>query len=193
MPMQIKRRLGTAGPPPTLAEGQLAFNDPGTAAYDGLTIANDVNLYVGSEDSVPDPVVRTLVSNARQVELAGAQTITGAKTIAIANLKITGAASANQILAATNTTGDIHWTTAPSGGLLTVATDGVTISGDGASAATELEVISIPPHDFTMTTRAQQPDGSVTNINITPVSQWDATTDWTLTNFAITRLDDGTY
>lgn len=193
MPMQIKRRLGSTGAPTTLANGQLAFCDPGTPAFDGLPIASDVNLYVGSEDSVPDPVIRTLVSNARQVELTGAQTITGAKTIAVSNLHITGATAANMILTATNTLGDIHWTAAPSGGLLTVATHANgTLTGDG-TAGDPLSVVKLPAaRDFTVQTAAAAGDGSITTISITPAS-FDGTANATMTGFAITRLDDGTY
>lgn len=195
MPMQIKRRLGAAGAPivTSLVEGQLAYNDPGTTTYDGLPIAHDDALYIRSEDSVPDPIVRTLVSATRQVELAGSQTITGTKTIATSALKLTGATATNQILTVSNiTNGDLAWTTAPSGGLMSVATDGVTIGGDGVAAATQLEVLSVPEHDITIQTRAAQPDGSITNINITAAA-YDATGDAIMTNFAITRLDDGTY
>lgn len=193
MPMQIKRRLGSPGSPTTLADGQLAFSDPGTPAYDGLPIASDTELYVGSEDSVPDPVVRTLVSRNRQVELAGTQTITGAKTIAIANLKITGATAANMIVTATNTTGDIHWTAAPSGGLLTVAVNANgTLAGDG-TAGDPLGVIKLPtPRDFTVQAAAAAGDGSRTVIAITPAS-FDGTANATMTGFAIQTLDDGTY
>lgn len=189
MPMQIKGRLhGAQAAPVTLAERQLAYNDPGTV---DTPIANDDALYIGSEDSSNAPIVRTLVSNTRQVELAGTQTITGTKTIAVSNLHITGGSANNQILALTNFgTGALSWISAPAGGLLTVATDGVTISGDGD--ANPLEVISVPEHDISISTRAAQGDGSITTINITPAA-YDATGDAIMTNFAITRLDDGTY
>lgn len=193
MAMQIKRRVGSGGAPPTLAEGQLGFNDPSTAGNDTQLIANDTALYVGSKNSNgTTDVIRALVSSARQLELGGAQTITGVKTIPTANLKLMGATAANQILTVSNiANGDLAWTTAPSGGLLTVATDGVTITGDGTSGDA-LEVLSIPERDITIQTRAQQPDGSITTINITPAA-FDATADGIMTNFAITRLDDGTW
>lgn len=190
MAMQVKRRLGSVGSPPNLVSGQLGYNDPGTPAYDAAPIAEDDALYIGSETSTATAVVRTLVSRTRQVELAGAQTITGQKTIATTNLLLTGATAANQILTASNTTGGLQWTTAPSGGLTSVTVDGVTIDGDGSANA--LEVISIPEHDITIQTRAAQPDGSITTINITPAA-FDGTADGIMTNFAITRLDDGTW
>jgi hypothetical protein len=186
MAMQVKRRIGTAGAPPTLDEGQFGYNDT-----DGSVLVGADSLYIGSTDDpggADTPVVKTLVSATRQVELAGAQTITGAKTIAVANLHITGGAN-NNILT-TDGSGNLSFTAAPSGGLTTVSTDGVTIDGDGAT--NPLEVISIPEHDITIQTRAAQPDGSITTINITPAA-FDATGDGIMTNFAITRLDDGTY
>jgi hypothetical protein len=182
MTMQIKRRIGTAGAPPTLAEGQFGYVDPGL-------VANDDALYIGSTDTTgPTPEIRLLVGNTRQVELDGTQTIVGSKTIAVANLHITGGA-ANNILS-TNGAGVLSWTAAPGGGLTAVTVDGVTITGDGDT--NPLEVISIPEHDITIQTRAAQPDGSITTINITPAA-FDATGDAIMTNFAITRLDDGTF
>ena len=192
MPMQIKRRLGGAqAPPTTIVEGQLTYNDPGTATYDAQLISHEDALYIGSADSTSTPIERLLVGATRQVELAGAQTISGAKTINVSNLHILGGTANNQILTVSNfTTGALTFTSAPAGGLTTVAVDGVTIDGDGDT--NPLEVISVPEHDITITTRAAQPDGSITTINITPAA-YDATGDATMSNFAITRLDDGTY
>src|SRR5215475_1700903 len=109
--MQIRRRIGTAGAPPALVQGQLGYNDPGATT-------NDDALFIGSMQG-GSATVRTLVSSSRQVEIAATQTITGPKTIAIAALHITGG-SANNILT-TDGAGNLTWTAAPSGGLLTVS------------------------------------------------------------------------
>lgn len=181
MTMQIKRRIGTAGAPPTLAEGQLGYNDPAVAA-------NDDALYIGSEDG-GTPVVRTLVSHLRQVEIAGAQTITGAKTFSTTSFHLTGGANNNMLV--TDGAGNVSWTAAPSGGLLAVSTD-TTLDGDGTSGD-PLSVLHLATaRDITIQTRAAQPDGSITTINITPAS-FDGSANGIMTNFAITRLDDGTY
>lgn len=183
MSMQVRRRIGSAGAPLTLDEGQLGYVDPGAAA-------NDDELYIGSDDG-GTPVVRQLVSRARQVEIAGAQTITGAKTIAVADFHLTGGA-ANNILS-TNGAGVLTWTAAPTGGLLTVAIDTIpTLSGDG-TAGSPLSVLRLATaRDITIQTRAAQPDGSITTINVTPAS-FDGSAAGIITNFAITRLDDGTF
>lgn len=181
MAMQIKRRIGATGAPTALEEGQLGYTDPGAAL-------DDDTLYIGSLDGAT-PVIRTLVSNQRQVEIAGAQTITGAKTIAIANFHLTGGAN-NNILT-TNGSGVLSWTAAPSGGLLTVSTD-TTLGGDGTSGD-PLSVLHLATaRDISIQTRVAQPDGSITSINITPAS-FDGSAAGLMTNFAITRLDDGTY
>lgn len=91
--IQVKRRIGTAGAPSSLAPGELAFSDFGGAT----------RLYAGTS---PAAVV-ALVSDTRQVEIAGAQTITGDKTIAVANLHISGGLS-GQILS-TNGSGGLSW------------------------------------------------------------------------------------
>lgn len=188
MAMQVNRRLHSAGAPTTLQVGQLSWNDPGTV---DTPVANDTVLYIGSEDSSSAPIVRTVVGATRQVELAGAQTITGLKTIAVTNLHITGA-TANQILTATDATGALHWTNAPSGGLTTVATDGATLSGDGTSGAV-LAVVKLPTaRDITIQTAAAAGNGAITTISIVPAS-FDGSANGTMTGFAITRLDDGQY
>jgi hypothetical protein len=185
MVMQVRRRIGSAGFPPTLAEGQFGYVDPGA-------VTNDDALYIGSTDTTgPTPEVRLLVGSTRQVEIEGAQTITGAKTIGVADLHITGGA-ANNILT-TNGAGVLSWTAAPSGGLLTVATDTIpTLSGDGTSGS-PLSVLRLATaRDITIQTRAAQADGSITTINITPAS-FTGAADGIMTQFAITRLDDGTF
>jgi hypothetical protein len=182
MSMQIRRRIGSAGTPTDLVEGQLGYVDP-----DPTAPAGDA-LWIGSDDA-GTPVMRELVSANRQVEIAGAQTITGAKTIAVADLHVTGGA-ANNILT-TNGLGVLSWTAAPSGGLLVVSV-GPTLGGDGTSTD-PLRVLGFETaRDITIQTRAPLADGSVTTINITPAS-FDGTAHGIMTNFAITRLDDGTF
>lgn len=181
MTMQIKRRIGSAGAPTTLAEGQLAYGDPQVAA-------NDDALYIGS-DVGGTPTVRTLVSNTRQVELAGTQTITGVKTFSPTSFHLTGGAN-NNILA-TDGAGNVHWTAAPSGGLLNVSTD-TTLNGDGTSGSPLSVLHWANTRSWTIQTAAAAGDGAITTIAITPGTT-DGSTDCTMTGFAITRLDDGTY
>ena len=68
--VQHRRRLGSQGAPPTLLQGQFAINDPGGAPAPPYL----PRLYGGGLSGVV-----TLISNQRQVELTGVQTIaTGA-------------------------------------------------------------------------------------------------------------------
>lgn len=190
MVMQVRRRLGSAGAPTTLADGQFGYNDPGTAANDAALYASDDSLYIGSEDSNSDPVVRLLVGASRQVELAGAQTITGAKTFSPTSFHLTGGAN-NNILT-TDGSGGVSWTAAPSGGLLSVTTDGVTISGDGTSGDA-LSVIKLPTaRNIGLQAAGAQGDGSITTIAATAAS-FDGSANADITAFRITRLDDGQY
>ena len=92
--VQHLRRLGVAGAPPSLLQGQFAINDPG-----GTTLPS---LYGGGNAGVV-----TLVSSTRQVELAGAQTITGAKTIDIGLLRLMGGSAGDTIR--TDGLGGISW------------------------------------------------------------------------------------
>lgn len=181
MTIQIRRRIGAAGAPTTLAEGQLAYGDPAAAA-------NDDALYIGS-DQAGSPVVRTLVSSQRQVEIAATQTITGPKTISTANLHITGG-SANDILT-TDGSGNISWTAAPSGGLLTVATDS-TLSGNGQSG-TPLSVQHLATAR-TITLQAAPPagNGTQTTFDSVTAASFDGSSNVTISNIAIS-LNDGTY
>lgn len=125
-PISILNRVGAPGAPPTLGQGELAYNQP-----DVLTPNNrsDV-LYVGDGASVLE-----LVGAGRQLELWGVQTIeVGAtKTIAVEDLKILGGGA--DFILTTDGQGNISWTNAPGGGLTQVATDGVTISGIGTVAS----------------------------------------------------------
>jgi hypothetical protein len=93
--IQIRRRTtGAAGAPSTLQPGELAYN------YSGNT------LLIGDGASV----VQVLVSAARQVEIGGDQTITGNKTIASTNLKLTGGSAGN--LLSTDGAGNISFVNA---------------------------------------------------------------------------------
>lgn len=181
MTMQIRRRLGSPGAPTSLAEGQFGYNDPGAAV-------NDDQLFIGSLQGAT-ATVRTLVSSQRQVELAGAQTITGAKTISISNLKVTGG-SANDIVT-TDGAGNLTFTAAPSGGLLAVATDG-TLSGNGTSATPLSVQHLVTARNISLQAAAAAADGSKTTFTtITPAS-FDGSADALVTNIAIS-LDDGVY
>lgn len=123
-PISVLNRIGTPGAPPVLLPGELAYNQPTVFEPNNRS---DV-LYVGDGASVLE-----LVGAARQVELWGDQTITGIKTIDIANLKITGGGS--DYLLTTDGNGNLTWTNAPGGGLTQVAVDGVTITGTGVTAS----------------------------------------------------------
>jgi hypothetical protein len=93
--IQIRRRTtGAAGAPASLQPGELAYN------YSGNT------LLIGDGAST----VQVLVSAARQVEITGAQTITGNKTISTTNLKLTGGAAGN--LLSTDGAGNISFVNA---------------------------------------------------------------------------------
>lgn len=92
--VQHLRHFGSLGQPPSLLPGQLALNDPG-----GST---PPRLYGGGAGGIV-----TLVSPTRQVELDGAQTITGAKTISIGLLHITGGAAGDTLR--TDGAGGLSW------------------------------------------------------------------------------------
>jgi trimeric autotransporter adhesin len=119
-PIQVMTRIGTPGAPPALLPGQLAYNQPN---FQNETTPADV-LYIGDGQTVIE-----LVGAGRQVELWGNQTITGEKTIDVTDLKLTGGEA--DWLLTTDGDGNISWTNAPGGGLTQVATDGVTLTGDG--------------------------------------------------------------
>lgn len=92
--VQHLRRLGNAGAPPSLLQGQFALNDPG-----GTTLPS---LYGGGNAGVV-----TLVSSARQVEITGAQTITGEKTINIGLFHLTGGSAGDTLR--TDGLGGLSW------------------------------------------------------------------------------------
>lgn len=122
--IQIKRHIAGAVAIPALAAGELAYLDPQVAT-------NDDSLSVGSTVAGV-ATTRTLVSNQRQVELAGAQTITGVKTFDISNIKITGGAAGDGIT--TDGQGNLSFSAAASGGLTAVATDS-SLTGNGTSTS----------------------------------------------------------
>src|SRR5215475_7733906 len=98
--LQHRRRLGAPGAPPTLLQGQFAINDPGGTPPPFLP-----RLYGGGLNGVV-----TLVSNQRQVELTGTQTITGDKTIDINQLHVLGGQGGDTFT--TDGMGNLQWVTA---------------------------------------------------------------------------------
>lgn len=90
--IQIKRRIPGVGKPAAgtgvgeVRAGELA------ASISAVAATAVADLYIGDGSFVHD-----LVSKERQVEVAGAQTITGAKTIAIGNLRVTGGADGDLV------------------------------------------------------------------------------------------------
>jgi hypothetical protein len=167
--IKLKRRVGSAGVPSSLAEGELAFQDPG---------GGPASLYIGTTPTA----VLTLVSNTRQVEIAGAQSVTGAKTFSPSSFKLTGGAATNVLT--TDGAGNVSWTAAPGGGITSVSHD-TTLSGDGN--VNPLSVIKLgaartigltATGGTTITATAASFDGSA-NVNIT--------------GFEVTGLDGGTY
>jgi hypothetical protein len=79
--IQTRRRVSGSGQPDTLAPGELAYNVAGRELYAGDGAWS----------------VQMVVSASRQVELAGIQTITGAKTIAVDKLKVPGGAAGQML------------------------------------------------------------------------------------------------
>ena len=167
--IKIKRRVGSAGVPSSLAEGELAFHDAG---------GGPAELYIGTTPAA----VLTLVAAARQVEIAGSQTITGTKTIAIGALKITGGANTN--IMTTDGAGNLSWTAAPGGGITAVSHD-TTMTGDGNT--TPLSVVKLA----TARTIGLTATGGTT-ITATAAS-FDGTANVQITGFEVTGLDGGTY
>jgi hypothetical protein len=167
--IKIKRRVGSAGAPASLAEGELAFHDSG---------GGPAELYIGTTPAA----VLTLVSNTRQVEIAGAQSITGTKTIAVSALKITGGAATNVLT--TDGAGNLSWSAAPGGGITAVSHD-ATLSGDGN--VTPLSVVKLG----TARTIGITATGGTT-ITQTPAS-FDGSANVNIAGFEVTGLDGGTY
>ena len=82
--VQHLRHFGSLAAPPSLLAGQLAINDPGGS--------QPPRLYGGGAAGII-----TLVSPTRQVELAGDQTITGNKTIAVSALHLMGGSAGDTL------------------------------------------------------------------------------------------------
>lgn len=177
--IRIKRRIGGAGPaaPTALAEGEMAFNHPAT----GTDTTNGA-LYIGGTSNVLQ-----LVSANRQLELTGNQTVQAGsqKTINVADLKLTGGAN-NDILS-TDGAGNLRFTGAPSGGLLTVVTD-ATMTGDGTSALPLSNLSLANPRQFSLQTLP----GGGTTITVTPAT-FNGTADAIITGFEVVELDGGSY
>lgn len=170
--VQLRRRVGTAGIPTALAEGQLAFHDPGTGVGE---------LYVGTTPAAVIP----LVASSRQVEITGAQTVTGAKTFSpgsAGSFHLTGGAATN--ILTTDGAGNVSWTAAPGGGITAVSHD-TTLSGDGN--ATPLSVLKWA---VARTIGIQATGG--TTITMTAASL-DGSANVTISGFEVTVLDGGTY
>jgi hypothetical protein len=167
--IQIKRRVGSSGVPASLAVGELAFQDPG---------GGPASLYIGTSPAA----VLTLVSNTRQVEIAGAQTVTGAKTFSTSSFKLTGGAATN--ILTTDGAGNVSWTAAPGGGITAVSHD-TTMTGDGN--AVPLSVVKLA----TARTIGLAATGGTT-ITATAAS-FDGSANVTISGFEVTGLDGGTY
>lgn len=123
-PVQIRRRIGTPGMPPALLPGQLAIND--LQDLDG-TLAR---LYggVGFTPLYPSGVA-ILVSNERQVELTGEQTITGDKTIDVSKLHVLGGSHGDVLV--TDGLGGLEWIAGGGGVFPEAPTDGRIYGRDG--------------------------------------------------------------
>ena len=96
----LKIKRGSGQPPASsLASGELAYDDTGNDLYIGNSLGNTADL----------------VSEARQVEIAGDQTITGAKTINVDKLILPGTnAGVGQVLTGTDAAGNFDWAPAAS-------------------------------------------------------------------------------
>ena len=138
MAIQIRRRIGSAGAPASLVAGQLAYQRTAAAG----AAAGPDDLYVGDGTAV-----HALVSNSRQVEIAGAQTITGDKTIAVGNLHITGGTNGQTL--ATDGSGGMSFVSAPPASINLAA--GTSLSGNGLVAT---------PLTITVATSAQVTTGT---------------------------------
>src|SRR5215471_15987930 len=135
-PQQQFRRIGTAGLPTNALAGQLIYQRTAAAAVGGaagVTNPGPDNLYVGDGTGI-----HALVSNARQVELWGDQTINGEKTfndvvindltIDVSDFNLGG--GTNGAVLTTDGAGGLSWVTAPPATVVTA----LPITGTGAAA-----------------------------------------------------------
>jgi len=116
--IQLRRRIPGSGAPPSLVIGEPAV------AVSGAGVAE---LFVGD-----GMTVRTLVSSTRQVEIAGSQTITGAKTFTTASFRLMGG-SVGYVLQ-TDGAGNMSWAPQSPGGLASVNVS-APLSGNGTSGS----------------------------------------------------------
>jgi len=117
--LTIKRSQGSAAPASsTLEFGELAYCD-GT-----------IDLYIGQDNNASG----LLVSEARQVELAGDQTITGNKTIDVSKLFVPATGAAGKLLSAKTDSGDLEYVPAAT---VTVSSVVSNATGDAEPTAWE--------------------------------------------------------
>jgi hypothetical protein len=134
--IQIKRNLGnTPVATPTLLDGELAFAKAGFLPNGG---ANELVIGDGASGAV-------LISNTRQLELTGSQTIaSGTKTfaagakiaIAVADLNVAGGTAGNTLI--TDGAGNLSWGAAAA----SVSADGTTIVDNGGVLSVSLAGIA---------------------------------------------------
>lgn len=114
--IQLKRRIpGTGAPASGTGAGQVTAGEP-AVSISAVGAAGVANMYIGDGS-----FVHPLVSAERQVELTGAQTITGAKTIGaagsiivpVANIHIGGGTDGDVL--STNGSGALEWIELPKG------------------------------------------------------------------------------
>jgi hypothetical protein len=119
--IQLRRHVtgGQVAPPATLNEGEPFFNLP------GFTGSGPNSLWIDTGTALIP-----LVDSARQVEVAGAQTVTGAKTFSTTTLRVTGGVADNVLI--TDGAGNLRFgpQTPPGGGIVAVNHD-ATMTGDG--------------------------------------------------------------
>jgi hypothetical protein len=129
--IQLRRHIagGAIAPPAALNPGEPFFNLP------GFTGSGPNSLWIDNGTALIP-----LVDAARQVELAGAQTINGVKTFAgVANLRVIGGQPDDVLI--TDGAGNLRFGVGGgSGGISAVESD-ATLSGDGVSPATALSVV----------------------------------------------------
>jgi hypothetical protein len=112
----------------------------------GVGVAGPDSLYVG-DGGAGSAGVHLLVGATRQVELAGTQTISGDKTIAIANLHVTGGVNGDVI--STNGSGTLSFVAQPPASVVANAPlsgNGLTATPLGVTLATAIQVTTGTDH-----------------------------------------------